>query len=255
MAEEFVQFTPQAIVRSFDDPTPLLDLQAPLEYGVKDKEEVELRNELYDATIRIAKFAQVHKIPPDNLDPSLRTNDVEYFRVDSGMNINVPRGRIKALRFFLSFYADGRQSDDVWVLDGFPNDKIKRVTIVSGKVKVGMNNLLKMIPFTQPIAGLLDIDINPWEFNWGYNTLEIGFADKYHYDVDWYLSGENVNQGFNYYLTIRKKNTARDVYAVAKAIWEYEPQGQGIIAWLKRRFGIGEVTIKGEQGNLGIIKV
>jgi hypothetical protein len=255
MGQEFKSFAPEAIVRSLKDETELLDLRTPLHLGKGlTREEVELRKELYNATIAVAKVAKVYKIPNDKLDITLRNSDAGYYRIDSGMNINVPQGRIKALRFFFSLYGDGRQSDDVWVLDGFPKDKIDRVNIISGKVKVGINSLLKIVPFTQPFADLVDVDINPWEFDWGYDKLQIGFTENLTYNVDWYLSGDNVNQSFNCYLTIRKKSTVKHVYAAAKAIWEYEPQSRGLITWIKNRFGKGEVAIKGEQQSIGIIK-
>jgi hypothetical protein len=253
MQGQTIPFTPEAIID--ENNKTLIDFRAPAFLGVKkEAEEDELKNELYQTTIGIAKFVNVTKIPNEKLDATIRNDNFQYFRVDTGMNINVPRGRIKELRFFLSLYADGKQSGETFALDGFPNDKIKHVTIVSGKIKLGINNLLNIIPVTQPFANVIDIDLNPWEINWGYDKLQIGFTEGLSDNVDWYLSGDNVNQSFNCYITLMKKNTARHVYAIARARWIYEPQGRGIVAWLKRRFNRSEVLVRGDEKSIEIIK-
>ncbi|MGE5661164.1 MAG: hypothetical protein ACM3X1_02845 [Ignavibacteriales bacterium] len=253
MQGQFIPFTPEAIVD--ENNRTLLDFRAPTFLGgQKEEEEDELRNELHQTTIAIAKFANVHKIPNEKLDSTIRNDNFVYYRVDSGMNINVPKGRIKELRFFLSLYADGKQSGEVFALDGFPNDKIKHATIVAGKIKLGMNNLLKIIPITQPLASVIDIDINPWEVNWGYDKLQVGFTEGLTDNVNWYLSADNVNQSFNCHITLMKKDTAKDVYAITRARWIYEPQSRGILAWLKRRFNRGDVVVRGDEKSIDIIK-
>jgi hypothetical protein len=249
----FIPFTPEAIVD--ENNRTLLDFRAPTFLGGrKEAEEDELKNELHQTTIAIAKFAHVHKIPNEKLDATVRNDNFEYFRMDTRININVPQGRIKELCFFLSLYADGKQSGEVFALDGFPNDKIKHFTIVGGKIKLGINNLLKIIPITQPLASVIDIKINPWEIKWGYDKLQVGFTEGLTDNVNWCLSSDNVNQGFNCYITLMKKNTAKDVYAIAKARWIYEPQSRGLVAWIKRRFNRGDVPVRGDEKSIEIIK-
>ena len=101
-------------------------------------------------TISIAPYAEVRKIPNDVVDKSIRDDTFEYFQVDIGMNINVPKGKVNEIRFYLTVLADGKRSENAHVLDGFPNDWIQRVNIVNGTIKVGIDNLLKIVTTPNP---------------------------------------------------------------------------------------------------------
>jgi hypothetical protein len=248
MPEQFLQFSPQAIVDA--EYKILLDLSAPPTLGARDREQDELLSELRESTISIAPFTNTLKIPNDKLDASLRDDNFEYYKVETGMNINVPTGKIKELRFFLSLYADGKQGG-VHALDGFPNDKIKEIPIVGGEITIGINGLLKLMPFTQPVAGFLDIKLNPWKFNFTYKKLDFGFTEGMTDEPNWYVSSD-YTQSFNCYITLKKSKTARDVYAFARAIWMYEPKNPGISEWLKRRFGKGDCILKSDMKSLDI---
>jgi hypothetical protein len=254
MTVQNLPFTPQYIVEDDKSDKTLLDLTRPTYMGVEEAEEDELRKELHQATITIKEFAKVYKIADDKLDESVKNNEFEYYGIDTGMNINVPRGRIEALRFYLSIYADGKQSEDAWVYDGFPNDKIRHITVLKGKLKLGVNSLLNIIPMTQLFANVIYMDIEPWEIDWGYDKLDVGFNGSLTNNVDWYLSGENFIQNFNCYVTLRKKKSARHIYAVAKARWEYKPESQGILSWFRNRFNRDKIWVKGEERSIKIIK-
>ena len=87
----------------------------------------DLIEQIRQPTISVNDYAGVSPIPSENVDKTLRNPKFEFFRVDSGMNINVPRGKIKELRFSIVLYGDGKKTKNVFAISGFPNDKIKNI--------------------------------------------------------------------------------------------------------------------------------
>jgi hypothetical protein len=248
---EFSNFTPTLLLdrlpRSSADKSykVLLNLAGPRTFGPPDPGQQALKDEIRKLTVGVAKYSLVHRIPADKVDESIREEDVDYYKVDSGMNINVPQGRIKEIRFSFDIYADGSQSGGAFAIDGFPNDKIKRVTIISGQIQISINKLLQLIPYpeAQKVLGAVDIELNPWKIDWGYNKLEVGFSEGLTDKLDWYLSADNVNQSFQCYFTLKKKKSVRQVKGIATASWTYEPAAKGARDWLKKNLGRQDTTV------------
>jgi hypothetical protein len=260
MPDRTTQFIAQSIIdripeRPNESYEVLQSLVGPRTFGARDPEEEELRNEIEKSTINVGEFVEVYKIPKAKIDGNIRDNSFEYFKVDSGMNINVPQGKIKRIRFYFSIYADGRQSGDAIAIDGFPNDQIERKNILSGKVTLSVNKLLKILPFPEAaeISNAIDIELNPWTIDWAYNKIKVGFSEGLTNNPNWYLSADNVNQSFGCYFTLKKRKSAKKVTAVAKAFWEYEPQSEGVKGWFRRRFNRGSVIFDSDNKSIQII--
>ena len=251
MQRKFTPFPPSAVID--ENYKILIDLQSLSTLGGKP-EENELWKEIREPTISVAKYADVRKIPNDKVDNSIRDDSFEYFRADMGMNINVPRGKIKEIRFKLYLLADGKQGG-AYAIDGFPNDKVTHIPILEGQIKLGINNLLKIIPhpITQTASELIEVDLNPWQIKWGYDKLEKGFSEAMNDTLDWYLSSDNVNQSFNSYITLKKKKSVKQVTGNARAIWAYEPDDEGVKNWFKSRFGRGNVILKSDEKEIDIV--
>lgn len=224
-------------------------------YAENKAYERELSEQIRSPSISVAKYAEVLKIPNDKLSDTIRDDMFEYFRIDTGMNILVPVGRINELRFVFSIFADGRQSNSAFAIDGFPNNMLKHVNIFDGKIKLNINNFLKIIPISlsQTIADVLDIDMNPWEIKWGYDKLEIGFSGAYTDKIEWYLSSENINQSFNCHLILKKRTTVKQVIGKVAAAWKYEPQGEGIRNWFEKRFRRSYAPVRSDVKEIEII--
>ena len=244
--KEMVRFVPTTMVDRFPEKLNdtsykvLLDLSEPSLSGTADPGQQALKDELEKPTIAVAEYAEVQRILDQEPDTSAGDDDFEYFRVESGMNINVPKGRIKEIRFFFSIFADGTHgTGDACAIDGFPNDKVKRVKIIKGKIQLSINKLLKIVP--HPVGRIiadavpLGIELDPWEIDWGYNKLEVGFSEALIDDLNWYLSADNVNQSFGCYFTLKKRKRVAKVTGIAKAIWEYEPASKIGREWLRRK--------------------
>lgn len=171
-----------------------------------ESEEKALFEEIRSPTISIKKYVNVHRLPTDKLDNSILDNDFEYFKIDSGMNINVPYGNIKEMRFRMSLFADDKQSGDAFAIDGFPNDTINHIQLLAGTVQLSMSGLLKFLPILYAaMDNAIQIDIKPWKFNWGYDKLKIRFSGAKTDTLDWYFTEDNVNRSFECYLTIKKR--------------------------------------------------
>jgi hypothetical protein len=216
--------------------------------------EQELYEQIRSPVIAIKKYSDVTRISNDNVDGKIRDVDYEYFRVDSGMNINVPSGRITELRFILSFFADNKQSSDAKPIDGFPNSKIKNVPIVKGKVSLSINKMLEIIPhpISQTLSNILTIDIEPWEINWGYSKLEVTFSGALTDKLVWNLYEDNINQSFDCYVTLQKRKNIKNVTAKAFAAWKFEPYGK-ITGWFKNRFGRIYMPVRTDEQEIEII--
>lgn len=171
-----------------------------------ESEEKALFEEIRSPTISIKKYVNVHRLPTDKLENSILDNDFEYFKIDSGMNINVPYGNIKEMRFRMSLFADDNQSGDAFAIDGFPNDTINHIQLLAGTVQLSMSGLLKFLPILYAaMDNAIQIDIKPWKFNWGYDKLKIRFSGAKTDTLDWYFTEDNVNRSFECYLTIKKR--------------------------------------------------
>jgi hypothetical protein len=122
------------------------------------------------------------------------------------MNINVPYGNIKEMRFRMSLFADDKQSGDAFAIDGFPNDTINHIQLLAGTVQLSMSGLLKFLPILYAaMDNAIQIDIKPWKFNWGYDKLKIRFSGAMTDTLDWYFTEDNVNRSFECYLTIKER--------------------------------------------------
>jgi hypothetical protein len=203
----------------------------------------ELLADLRKATIRIAPYANVRRIPNNKLDKLRFDDSFEYYIADFSMNINVPIGKIKALRFILTIIGDGKQSENVYVLSGFPNNLIEHVTIIKGKIKVCLSELLKIIPHPVPmvLGKVVQIDLDPWEIDWGYNKIKVRFGGGNNHMVDWRLHSKDLNLGFACSIILKKRPSVKNVTAIAQAKWVYEPEAEGLRGFLKRAFGTDKI--------------
>jgi hypothetical protein len=222
------------------------------------EEEKNMEQQLYEQIkspiIAIKKYSDVTKISNNKVDGKLRDKDFEYYRVDSGMNINVPSGRVTEMRFVLSFFADNKQSRNAIPIDGFPNNKIKNIQILNGKVALSINKMLEIIPhpISQTLANVLTIDIEPWNISWNYPKLEVTFSGALTDKLVWNLFEDNINQSFDCYVTLQKKKNVRTVTAKAYAAWKYQPHGK-IEGWFKNRFGRSYAPVRTDEQEIVII--
>jgi len=218
------------------------------------RENRELISQIRLPTIGVNKYVGIDRIPSKEVDESMRETKFEFFRVGSGMNINVPKGKIKELRFRIVLYGDGEESKNVFAISGFPNDKIKNINIVRGRIGLSVNKLLRIIPHpvSELVGNIVNMELNPWEIDWSYNKLEVGFSEAMTNRLDWYLSSENINQSFQCFFTIKKHASVKRVLAKVRAVWRYEFHEEGMKAWFLRNCHNDLCTVNSEEKEIEI---
>jgi len=186
---------------------------------VQEKKEVKrMEKQLLKTTVSIAPYTREVKIPKNTLDKTIRDSGFEFFRADFGMNINVPVGKLKEIRFYLSLIGDRKISEQY-------DDLIEKINIVSGTLKIAINDFMNIIPVSmiQSVSKIIKIDLNPLNFNWNYKRVKVLFSEGLSYKADWYLSSKNLNQDFNCTIIFKKRIGVKKVIGRVKAIWSYEP--------------------------------
>ncbi|KYK34791.1 MAG: hypothetical protein AYK22_04775 [Thermoplasmatales archaeon SG8-52-3] len=163
--------------------------------------------------IEVAEEAITEKIGSDEKH--------DYFKSVLGMNIILPKGRIKELRFHITLMAER----NVVAIDGFPKDVIEEKYIIGGKIKVGINETFEFIPIIgKVVKKLLDIELNPWEFKLGnLKKVNIDFSGGSTSKPEWYFKENGIKNDLRVALTIKKPKDIGNVEAVAKAAWIYDP--------------------------------
>jgi hypothetical protein len=163
--------------------------------------------------IEIAEIAETRVIGTDY--------KYTYLESEMGMNIIVPKGRIKELRFHASLLS----GEEVVALDGFPKDEIEEKAIVSGTIKLAINKSFKFIPVIGPIiSDILEIDLNPWDFKIGkIKKVNVDFSGGKTSTPEWYFKENGFKNDLKVALIIRKPKKAKRIVANVWAGWIHDP--------------------------------
>ena len=189
--------------------------------------------------IEWVRMVQIQVSPASHTRRIYFDDRYDYLLSEVGMNIIVPVGRIEEMRFQMIL----KPQDEVVTIDGFPKDIIEEKAIVGGKVRVGLTKGFKFIPGMH-LAGailseLVDIELNPWEFNLGsLRRVNIDFSGSLTSMPCWYLKRDGISNDFRVAMTIRKPKYIESVEGCATAAWLYDP---GLLR--KARVGTDKQTI------------
>jgi len=175
-------------------------------------------------TYSLEKAAQSggERMPP-NLLATLE--EFDYYSTEFGLNIILAHGyKIKKMRFLAELYGDGSKTPNVIAYDIFPDDQVKHIPIVQGKITLGVDNLLKLVggPIGGTISNLLKIELNPWSFDWGYDKIEIQSSEGLTYDPEWILEHDNIYRGFNPTMIIKKRKNVKTILAKVQVTYTLE---------------------------------
>ncbi|MDQ6868695.1 MAG: hypothetical protein M3178_09925 [Pseudomonadota bacterium] len=194
----------------------------PAESGAKsDTQEDEIRRMLRATRIEVAPQAST-RVVSSKAQSTVLLSEV-------GMNIVVPQGTIRELRFKATLLADGEIADDLVVLDGFPKGRVEERYLVDGKITLGVSKLFQFIPAIGPVGGgvlgdLLQIDLNPWQFKIGHiRDIEVIFSGGLTFEPEWYFRQAGLTDELHVSMTIRKPASVRVVDAQVEAAWSYDP--------------------------------
>jgi hypothetical protein len=188
----------------------------------------ELEAELCNPVIGIASAANVYKISADqkDLDDFIKKTLTwyEYYLVELGLNVMVGREtKIPELLFKVVLKGDINESN-VIAHDIAPKDEIKYTQLLSGTVKInlGIDTFLKFVPVPlgEEISGLLNIDINPWEFKWGITKYMIDSCGEKDSTIYWKIYETDTVQGFNPVMIIRAKKDVKTISAHTRCVYK-----------------------------------
>jgi hypothetical protein len=178
--------------------------------------------------VSIAPTANVYSIPPDKPDIGdaiKQTLSVfNYYIVELGLNVLTgKRYSIPELTFHVEIVCN-KEKTDVTAFDIAPNDLFKVVQIISGKIGLGITKLLKLIPFKlgEEVSELLNIDINPWKFSWGYKRYMIDAAGIKDYKIHWKIYGTDNVQSFNPTLIMKARKSVNEIKAKVWCTYKFK---------------------------------
>lgn len=176
-------------------------------------EESELLKLIRNSRIEIAEAAETKKIASEG--------KYDYLKSEIGMNIVLPRGTIRELRFAANLVPGHR----VKVIDGFPKDKIDQRSIVGGKITLGIDKAFQFIPnpVAKGLTQLLNVDLDPWEFRLGnVKSVKVDFSGGLTSFVEWYFRRNGIRNNLRVALVIRKLKGVKSIQAKVTAFWSYK---------------------------------
>ncbi|MGP8328901.1 MAG: hypothetical protein ACT6FF_01085 [Methanosarcinaceae archaeon] len=186
-----------------------------------------IKDELNKIVIEVAPTANVYRIPDNQHDlaESIKRTlpEFNYYVVELGLNVLLGRkSKIPELLFEVDLTCDGKNREDVTAYDIAPNDNIKHIKVIGGKISLGITKYLKFIPepIGEVISDLLIIDINPWEFEWGFDKYMIDAAGKKNYHIYWKIYETNIVQGFNPTMILKVRKGVNKISANVRAIYK-----------------------------------
>ncbi len=190
--------------------------------------------------IEVAEFANTKLLSSDR--------DTEYLSTELGMNIIVPKGKIRELRFQVELKGDDKGA--VHAIDGFPKDKIDSHALVDGKVTVGVTKAFDLLAVAggaliggpagaivgkaaSSVADLLQIDLNPFVFAVGdVRDVQIDFSEANTANIEWWFKGgSGIMNSLGVILTLKKPHVVNAVTGAVTALWDYDA------GWWRKKFG------------------
>lgn len=167
--------------------------------------------------IEIAEYAE----------STLIGSDHKYDKIESelGMNIIIPQGKIEQLRFEVSL-KENTSSESIIAVDGMPSDLFDEKFLLTGKVTVAVDKLLKFIPVTVNVSNILpgEVELGPWEFNIGrMRNVKIDFSGGLTSQPAWFFQGNGIKNDVRVALTIKKPKNIDKITADVRAFWSYKP--------------------------------
>ena len=205
------------------------DIEQDLAYSVSvDEASPELKEAMEENTIEIAPASHIVDLNEKCTQQGIILNtkstmdEFDFYNAELGLNILLSEGyEIPRLRFMIEIFGDGHKNPDVLAYDAFPHTQIKTIKIIGGKINLGLRTALSFIPFPigKIMSNLLQVDLNPWEFNWNYDKIELMFAGRLSYELKWDLRHKNIYQGFNPTLILRKRKQIKRVSGKMKVIY------------------------------------
>lgn len=185
-----------------------------------------IKKELGKMVVAVAPSANVYQIPPDQPDLAKTIkntlSEFDYYVVELGLNVMLGKQfKIPELLLMVELINDAEKTD-VTAYDMAPDDEIRKIKIVGGKISLGISKLLKFVPspIGQIAADLIDIEINPWEFEWNIKNYMIDACGEKNYHLYWKIYQTDIVQGFNPAVILKVRKNVKKIKARVKCIYK-----------------------------------
>lgn len=182
---------------------------------------------LKEVEVGVAPAARVYPISPEQPDLSDMVKKTlpyfNYYVVELGLKVSVGQeARVPNLKFEVDLYSDGDDRTDVTTNSVAPTDNIRTVVAVEGKITIGINKLLQLIPgpIGQVIPNLISIDLNPVSFRWALTKYTIDTSGSLDYKASWRIYGTQTVQSFNPLIVLKARKKISKIFAKVRVIYE-----------------------------------
>lgn len=184
------------------------------------RSQARIKQELRNVSIRISPNAAVEEIKRHQLSHSC-----QYYKVDLCLQMVVPRGKVEELRYVVDFTSQP-SSNKLFALDGLPKSDIAIEPLVSGKVTIGVSQMLQFIPGVAGIAAKalpLSFDLDPIQFSWGTrNRVNVNFSGPDSPHLEWYVAGDAIKGDFQVSAILQVPKGTEKVSAGVMAKYVYD---------------------------------
>jgi hypothetical protein len=177
--------------------------------------EPDVAEQLRALRLEIAEAADTVRVSRD--DP-----EFDYFKTELGLNMIVPKGKVTELRFRASL---GDESDsEVIALDGFPKSDVDETAIISGQVRVALDDALRFLPLPPGVALPVSVALDPWEFRIGTKRrIRVQFSGGLTSAPEWYATETALTGEFRVALTGRIRRGWSNILAEIEVVLRYDP--------------------------------
>lgn len=199
----------------------------PISIATQEKEEevLDWLADVFDARIEIAEMAGQEILKQEG--------NYEYVKSDLNMNMIVPKGSLKQLRFIVAIQQKASSQKKIYATDGFPNDLIEDKHILAGRIKLNLGKIGELLQFfvpgggiastvTEVVGSIIDVDLKPWGFQIGrIRRRHILFSGPNTTKPEWHINRAAIKGSVAVTLVIKKHESIDRVEAKVQAAWGY----------------------------------
>ena len=196
------------------------------------------REQLKKVIVGVAPVARVYAISDlstlsDDVKKNL-SNEVKqdlnffnYYVVELGLNVLVGReAKIPDVMFEVDLYSDGKDRTDVATNSIMPLDTLKTMVSVDGKISIGFDKLLKLVPVVgTALSDIITLDFGKIEFKWELKKYEIDTSGPLNYDTYWHVYDTDNVQSFNPLIVLKAKKQLTKIFAKARLTYAIKMKG------------------------------
>lgn len=150
---------------------------------------------------------------PISLELPLDHEKFNFYFVEIPLNILVTENqRLVRLRLRLNLLTEAGNIDSAIAYDLFPPDKWEEKITSLGEFDIDLSKMLSFIS-KQPVDECMGLNLK-FPIKWKSNYIQIRTTDRMSNPVEWYITDQQIDNGFTGYVVIRTpKNSSLNIVA------------------------------------------